>query len=240
MKNPHDKSEYKKIDEQTSPVADGASEPVAQNSDGGGSAAQDGAPQQAEPTKKKKQRLSGAYYYVDTDEKKLAEQAFIRTTLTIIAFMLQVVVLLMPQGGLEYVTHKIPSYSYAYMWIVFVMLGTSIWIVIMNMTRYKFRKRIPIEYAPRNGFKYRAFFGAEVYMVINAVMVVLELSFVCIHYDGVGLGALFVCAAALGCAIAARQVTNFALKNAELVPAPDAPQDDDKTAESENPDGEQK
>ena len=218
MKNPHDKSEYKKIDEQT-PVADGASEPVAQNSDGGGNAAQDGAPQQAEPTKKKKQRLSGAYYYVDTDEKKLAEQAFIRTTLTIIAFMLQVVVLLMPQGGLEYVTHKIPSYSYAYMWIVFVMLGTSIWIVIMNMTRYKFRKRIPVEYA---------------------VIVVLELSFVCIHYDGVGLGTLFVCAAALGCAIAARQVTNFALKNAELVPAPDAPQDDDKTVESENPDGEQK
>ncbi|MDE6401927.1 MAG: hypothetical protein K2L54_04865, partial [Clostridiales bacterium] len=176
--------------------------------------------QPSKPKKKKKQRYSGDYYYIDTDEKKLAEQAFIRTALTVIAFMLQVVVLLMPQGGLEYVTNKIPSYAYAYMWIVFVMLGASIWIVIMNMTRYKFRKRIPKENAPRNGFKYRAFFGAELYIIVNAVMLILELSFVCIHYDGVGLGAFFVCAAALGCAIAARQVTHIALKNAELISAP--------------------
>lgn len=215
MKNPHDKSEYEKLPE-------GGDEQPAQSSNAERSAAES-APQPPESKKAKKKRAeySGAYYYVDTDEQKLAEYSFIRTTLTVIAFMLQLVVLALPQGGLEYVTNKIGSYSFAYMWIVFVMIGVSIWLIIMNKVRYKFLKRIPKEIAPRNGFKRRAFFGAELYIAINALMVVLELSFVCIHYDGVGLGALFICVAALAAAIAARQVTFFALKNAELVPVPD-------------------
>lgn len=227
MKNPHDISEYEKLNGETPPAENDATVSTSENSTDAceSSAEQDPNLKRPAPDKKKKQRYSGAYYYIDTDEKKLAEQAFIRTILTVIAFMLQVVVLLMPQGGLEYVTKNIPSYAYAYMWLVFVMLGISVWIIIMNMTRYKFRKRIPKETAPRNGFKHRAFFGAELYIVANAVMLILELSFVCIHYDGVGLGAMFVCAAALGCAIAARQVTHLAYKNAALVPAPDLPQD---------------
>lgn len=220
MKNPHNESEYTKVEN------DGAETPV-ENSVAENSPEQTdtetniSTEPEVKQKKEKKPKFSGAYYYTDTDESKLAEKAFIRTILTIIAFILQVVVLMLPQGGLEYVTNTYPSYAYVYMWLVFVMLGISVWIVIMNMTRYKFKKRIPKEYAPKNGFARRAFFGAELYIAVNAVMVALELSFVCIHYDGFGLGGLFITAAALAAATVARQVTHLTFKNAELIPPPD-------------------
>lgn len=212
MKDPHNSSEYEKI-------PDGIAAP----NDAASSDTQNSQSEKSEPKRagKKKQRYSGAYYYIDADAKKLAETSFIRSTLTVIAFMLQIVVLLLPQGGLKYVTDNIPSYAYAYMWLVFVMIAISVWLIIMNLTRYKIGNRIPKENAPRNGFARRAFFGAELYIGVNALMVVLEISFVCIHYDGYGLAAVFVCAAATAAAVCARQFTHIALKNAELIPAPD-------------------
>lgn len=216
MKNPHDTSEYTTVtmpDE--SNVENSASVPDSQNSD----SANVGNGCKTENRKKKK-KFSGAYYYADTEDGKLKETAFARTALTVIAFMLQIIVLLLPQGGLEYITDNIPSYAYAYMWIVFIMIAVSVWLFVMNAKRYKIVKRIPVEYAPKKGFKRRAYLGAELYIAINALMFVMELSFVCIHYDGWGLVAMFICLAATAAAIGARTVTWLALRNSELIQPP--------------------
>lgn len=168
-----------------------------------------------------KTKFSGAYWYVRTDEETLAKNAAIRTLLTIIAFMLQAVILAMPQGGLEYVTLHISSYAFIYMWFVFIYIGVSIYVFVMNAVRYKFLKRIPIERAPKKGFKNRAFFGTELFMGINALMLAVELSFVCISYDGFGLASVFIAAAALAASVVARQYTVITLRDSELVPAPE-------------------
>lgn len=212
MKDPHDKSEYKKVS------AD----------------AQNG----KSPGKGDKPKFSGAYYYVNVDDKKLAEMSFARTLLTVIAFMLQIVALMLPQAGTAYATIHCPSYAYFYvLFTLFGMIGVSFWLFVMNQVRYKFIKRIPVERAPRGGFAKRAYFGAELYMAVNAVMFVFQLSFVCLCYDGGGLGATFLCLAATGAAVAAREITHLTLKKSELIPAPgsdeDAPseQDEEQSAE---------
>lgn len=173
------------------------------------------------PAKRKKPKFSGAYWYTATDEAKLAEQSFIRMLLTVIAFLLQVVVLLFPQGGLEYITNNIPSYAYVYMWVVFVFIGVAIYVNVMNFTRYKLIKRIPVERAPKNGFKRRSFFGAELFVIVNALLFVIELSFVCISFDGWGLAGMFVALIATAASVWARQVTVITLRSAELIPPPD-------------------
>lgn len=203
MKDPHDISEYEQTDEPKAPTAANDDAPTAEQ----------------KPEKRKKSKFSGAYYYVDVDEKKLSEAAFTRTVLTIIALMLQIVVLCLPQGSLEYITNNISSYAYAYVMTVLVFIGISIWLIIMNMTRYKFRKRIPVEYAPKNGFTRRAFFGNELYIAANALITALEISFVCISYDYVTLISVFLTALAVAASVGARQITHLALRYSELIPA---------------------
>lgn len=171
--------------------------------------------------KQKKKKLSDAYYYTETDEAQLAKASFNRTLAAVIALLLQIVVLMLPQGGLEYVTRALPSYAYAYMWAVFVMLIASVYVIVMNMTRCKLKKRIPKEYAPRRGFKRRTFFSSELYIAVNALIFVIELSFVCIRYDGIGLTAMFISLLATAAAVGARQIGWLALRNAELIPAPE-------------------
>ncbi|MDE6200849.1 MAG: hypothetical protein K2M47_03095 [Clostridiales bacterium] len=216
MKNPHNKSQYVKVDESV------AEQPQQQDA-----AEQDG--QEVEKTEKgkktekqKKPKYSGAYYYVDKDETRLATMSFLRTSLTILAFLLQMVALLFPaQAGAMYVSKHIGSYGLLYVvFTVFGMIGVSIWLMVMNQIRYKIAKRIPVENAPKNGFTKRAFFGQELYMAVLSVMAAFQLSFVCIRFDGWGLGALFVCIASLAAGVAARQITHITLKDAELVPAP--------------------
>ncbi len=170
--------------------------------------------------RKKKPKFSGAYWYSDKDDDELKRQTFTRTLLTVIALLLQLVVLLLPQDSLRYVTENIPSYAYVYMWFVFVMLGVSIYVLIMNMTRYKLVKRIPIERAPRNGFKRRSFFGAELIIAVYALIFILELSFICIHFDGFGLTGMFLSLLSVGATVWARQITVMTLKDATLIPAP--------------------
>lgn len=181
----------------------------------------------------KRSKLSGAYWYSDKDEEFLTKRAFDKTLLAVIALLLQIVVLLFPQGGLEYVTKNIASYAYAYMWAVFVMLGVSVFVVIMDMKRYKPAKRIPKERAPKNGFKYRAFFGEELFVVVHAIIFIMELSFVIISFDGWGLAAVFVCAAAVAAAVMERQMTVMTLKDAELIPALQDPPTDEETDSSQ-------
>ncbi|MDE6294318.1 MAG: hypothetical protein K2L88_06845, partial [Clostridiales bacterium] len=211
VKNPHEQSEYVKVDEPDT-SADGVTENAEQ------SPATD---EYAEPTKKAKakKKLSGAYYYVDKDEERLAAMSFARTTLTIIAFLLQMVALLFPeQAGAMYVSNHIASLGLFYvLFTIFGMGCVSIWLMVMNQIRYKIQKRIVAEYAPKNGFKNRAYFGQELYMASMAVMAVFQLSFVCIRFDGWGLGAFLVCLASLAAAVAARQLTHITLKDAELV-----------------------
>lgn len=207
MKDPHNRSEY-------DTVPDTPEERPSTSDDNG------------TPTKPaRKNKKSGAYYYVETDEKTLAERSFIRTVLTVIALMLQVSVLCLPQEGLAFVTERYPSYAFAYMFAVFVFIGISVGVLILIFTRYKFVKRIPVEYAPKHGFKRRAFFGAELYIAANAVIAGMELSFVCFEYDGYGLAGVLLAFFALAAAVCARQVTHATLKSAALVPA---------TQESEN------
>lgn len=169
---------------------------------------------------------SGAYYYIQSDEYELAKKSFTRTLLTVIAFMLQLVALLMPQGCFEYISTNISSFAYVYVWTVFVMIGISVYVIIMNFTRYKIVKRIPKERAPKNGFKKRTFFGTELYMAVIALMLVLEISFVCIHFDGWGLTAIFVCALSLAAAVFARQLSWLTLRDATLIPSDDTEQSD--------------
>lgn len=167
--------------------------------------------------KRSKKKYSGAYYYVAASEQELAKKSFIRTILTVVGLFLQSAVLLLEQGGTKYVLERYPSYAYVYVWLVFVALGVTVYIIIMNFTRYKLAKRIPIERAPKSGFKRRAFLGHEIYMAVYAALLAVEISFVCLSYDGMGLLAVFMCAAALAAAVAARQITHLTLKNAELI-----------------------
>lgn len=213
MKNPHDKNEYKTVDDVSTeqpPSEESPEDGVVVPTDGAGK------------NKKRRNKKSGAYYYVEGDEKTLAERSFIRSTLTVIALMLQIVILMLPQNGMAYVLDHSPSYAYVYaMFTIIVTGGVSIWLMVMNFTRYKIVKRIPVEYAPKKGFSRRAFFGAELYMAVNAVMFVFELSFICCEYNGAELACLFMSAAALAASVAARQVTHLTLKNAQLVKASD-------------------
>ncbi len=173
--------------------------------------------------KKKKRTLSGAYYYLEADAETLAKKSLTRTLITIVGILLQIVVLLfLPQGGLEYITYNIPSYAYVYMWAVFVMLGVSVYVVIMNHVRYKIAKRLPKEYAPKKGFKRRVFLSTEISVAMYALILAMEITFVCIRYDIFGLIAVFICAAALAAVVCARQYTWITLRNAELIPAPEA------------------
>lgn len=201
MKNPHDISDYVRPDDD------------AINAD---KTADAKAPQDLAP----KSKLSGAYYYVDADERKLAEASFNRTTLTVIALLLQIITLMFPQRGLKFVAEHYPSYAYFYaMFTIVGLFGVSIWLFVMIALRYKIAKRIPVERAPRGGFLHRAYFGSELYIAINAAMFVFELSFVCISCDGWGLGAMFVSLAAAAAAVWARQINNTALRSAVLVPS---------------------
>lgn len=206
MKNPHDKSEYVKVDDKA------PEQPLSAESDGA-------AEQSGKVEKKKTSKYSGAYYYVDKDEKRLATISFVRTSLTILAFLLQLVALIFPeQAGAMYVSKHIGSYGLFY--VVFTVLGmfcVSIWLMVMNQVRYRIAKRIIAEHAPKNGFKNRAYFGQELYMAVLSIMAAFQLSFVCIRFDGWGLGAFFVCLASLGAAVAARQITHITLKDAQLI-----------------------
>ncbi len=174
------------------------------------------------PRQKKRKAPSGAYWYTLRDDAELVKYQQIRTLIHVIALMLQLVVLVMPQEGLEYVTKYISSYAFVYMWAVFITLGASVYIIIMDIVRNKIQKRIPVERAPKNGFKKRAYFTTELDIAVNAVIFVMELSFVCIHYDGFGLLSMFITAAATGTAVWARMLEHLILKDAELIPPPDA------------------
>lgn len=216
MKDPHNQSEYVKLDDNAT-----AESPQT---------AQDETAQK----KQKKPKYSGAYYYVNKDEDKLATMSFAKTSLTIIAVLLQLVVLLLPeQAGAIYVSKHVSSYGLIYvLFTIFGMFCVSIWLIIINQIRYKIAKRIPVEHAPKNGFKKRAYFGQELYMAVLSVMTVFYLSFVCIRFDGWGLGSFFISLASLGAAVAARQITHLTLKDAELIGNPESGvQNDDENAE---------
>ncbi len=225
MKNPHDKSEYVNMNdnaaEQAEPQNDEATPVAEQVVNNAESAEKNNEPEKS--ARKKKPKYSGAYYYVDKDEKTLATRSFVRTLLTTVAFLLQLVALIFPeQAGAMYVSKHIGSYGLLYVvFTVFGMFGVSIWLMVMNQIRYKITKRITAEHAPKKGFKNRAYFGQELYMAMLAVMAAFQLSFVCIRFDGWGLGAFFVCLASLGAAVAARQITHATLKDAELIHAPE-------------------
>lgn len=211
------------INDNETEVTDGGNAPTDVKSDNAQAVE---TPPAVKPPAKSKKKFSGDYYYVDADRETLSKSSFIRTLLTVIALMLQIVVLLLPQGGLEYITKNFPSYAYVYMWAVFVMLAVSVYVLIMNFTRYKLVKRIPKERAPSRGFKNRTFFGTELFMAINALILAIEISFVCISYDGVGLAAVFICAAALAASVLARQTALYALRSAELIRASESEQSD--------------
>ena len=83
----------------------------------------------------KKPRFSGAYWFTDKSAEELQKQSAIRTMLTVIATLLQLVVLVLPQNGIGYITEKLPSYAFAYMCAVFVMLFTAVFVIIMNFYR---------------------------------------------------------------------------------------------------------
>ncbi|MCH5162071.1 MAG: hypothetical protein J1G38_01100 [Clostridiales bacterium] len=173
----------------------------------------------------KKRGPSGAYWYTATDDAELVRSSQIRTLIHVIALMLQLVILVLPQSGLEYTTKFIASYAFVYMWAVFVMIGVSIYVIIMDCTKNKLAKRIPVERAPKNGFKRRAFFTAELFIAINALMFIFELSFVCIYYDGFGLLGMFLSLAATGMAVWARIIEWMTLKDAEYIPPPEDEQE---------------
>lgn len=170
-----------------------------------------------EKVKKQKKTLSGSYWYVQKPDEQITKATYARNYLTIIALLLQVVVLMFPQEGLKRATTEYPSLAFAYMWIVFIMFGVSIYVIIMNRVRYKIQKRIPIEYAPKYGFKKLVHMGTEVFTVINFVLFVLEIVFCCLKFDGFGLAGVFVTLLATAAAVLARLAVWFVLHDAELI-----------------------
>lgn len=178
------------------------------------------APQDDAKSKKRKNKFSGAYYYIDADGAEIAKYSLARNILSAGAFLLQAVVLIFfKPKGLAFVTEKYPSVAYTYMWTVFLMLFVSLYVCIMNFTRYKLNKRIPVERAPKKGFGKRVFLGAELFIPANLAVFAFELAFTCISFDGWGLGATLVCAVAVAAAVCARQVSHAILKRAVLIPA---------------------
>lgn len=179
----------------------------------------DAAPAPTDGNAKKKSKLSGAYWYIALDDENLSRLSFTRALLTIIAFMLQLVVLLLPQDGLAYVTNNTPSYAYVYMWAVFIMIAAAIYAIVMCFTRNKLKKRIPVERAPKRGFKFFTFPSAELFTVLLIIILGMEISFLCMAYDGFGLLGMFLCSASLGVQIWSRMIAHNVLKTAELIPA---------------------
>ncbi len=173
------------------------------------------------PKNRKKPKFSGAYWYIAIEDENLSRLSFTRSLLSIIAFMLQLVVLLLPQEGLAYVTYQIPSYAYCYMWAVFIMIAVAIFAIVMGFTRNKLKKRIPVEQAPKKGFKFFTFFSTELFTVMLLIIFGMELSFVCLNYDGFGLLGMFLSLASLGVQVWSRMIAHSVLKTAELVPAPE-------------------
>ena len=171
------------------------------------------------PSKQKKSKLSGEYWYIALEDEDLTRLSFTRSLLTIIAFMLQLVVLLLPQEGIAYITTNIPSYAYAYMWVVFIMIAVAIYAIVMCFTRNKLTKRIPVEHAPKNGFKFFTFISAEIFAVVLIVLFAMELSFVIMAFDAVGLVGAILCLASVGVQIWSRMIAHGVLKTAERVPA---------------------
>lgn len=172
-----------------------------------------------ESSAKKKSRLSGTYWYIALDDEVLSRLSFTRALLTIIAFMLQLVVLLLPQDGLEYVTNTIPSYAYVYMWAVFIMIAAAIYAIVMCFTRNKLKKRMPVEHAPKRGFKFFTFPSTELFTILLIIIFGMEISFLCMAYDGYGLLGMFLCLGSLGVQIWSRMIAHNVLKTAELIPA---------------------
>lgn len=176
-----------------------------------------------------KRTLCGAYYYVGTDEDELKRASSTRTLLTLIAAMLQLVALVLPQY--EYVTEHMPSYAFTYaIFIIVVYLPATVYTLVINCTRYKLQKRVPVEHAPRSGFAKRTFISSEIFIAVNALSFIIELSFVCIHYNGFTLLGMFVCLLATAAAVGARILGWLTLKDAELIPAPD----EEQTEQAEN------
>ena len=107
-------------------------------------------------TSKKKSKFSGAYWYISLGDEDLSRLSFIRGLLAIIALMLQFAVLLFQDY--EYVTLNYPSYAFTYVFIVFTMMAVAIYTIVMNFTRNKLTKRIPVERAPKKAISFSRLF----------------------------------------------------------------------------------
>lgn len=162
---------------------------------------------------------SGDYYYASQSEQYLSKAAFICTALVCISMILQLIVLCFPQAGSKYVSEHMPSYAYVYIWTVFITLAANVYAAAMSLTRRKITKRILANRAPRRGFKYRTFFCYELLCFMSLVLFAIELSFVCICYDGWTLAAVFITALALAAAVCARQFSHNVLKTTTLIRA---------------------
>lgn len=177
------------------------------------------ASQNKKPAKQKKQKYSGAYWYLQQADEDLTRLSFTRALLSIVAFMLQLVALALPQEGVKFVTYNYPSYSYGYMWVVFIMMAVAVYTIVVNFTRNKLIKRIPVERAPKNGFKFFAYIPEEIFVLVLFVLFGMEMSFVCLAFDGVGLVGMFLALISLGIQIWSRTIAVKVLRTAERIPA---------------------
>ncbi|MCH5350624.1 MAG: hypothetical protein J1F39_01470 [Clostridiales bacterium] len=183
-------------------------------------------PEKAEPaadkkqTKQKKSKYSGAYWYLQQPDEDLTRQSFIRALLTVIAFMLQLVaLLLLPATVTDYLLNNAPSYAYTYVFTVFIMLVTAIYTIVINFTRNKLIKRIPVERAPKKGFKYFAYIPEELLVFVLLIIFGMNVSFVAIVFDALGLVGMFVTLVSLGMQIWSRTIAVKILRTAERIPA---------------------
>ena len=166
---------------------------------------------------KKKSKFSGAYWYISLGDEDLSRLSFIRGLLAIIALMLQLAVLLFQDY--EFVTLNYPSYAFTYVFTVFTMMAVAIYTIVMNFTRNKLVKRIPVERAPKNGYKFFTFIPDELFVVVLFIIFCMEISFVSMHFDAWGLVGMFVCLASLGAQVWSRMIAHKVLKTAERIEA---------------------
>lgn len=172
------------------------------------------------PKKQKKQKYSGAYWYLQQADEDLTRLSFTRALLSIIAFMLQLVaVFMLTETESGFLLKNYPSYAYSYTFLFFITPVVAIYTIVINFTRNKLIKRIPVERAPKNGFKFFAYIPEELFVALLLVMFVMKLSFVCMAFDGLGLVGMFLALASLGTQIWSRTIAVKVLRTAERIPA---------------------
>lgn len=183
-----------------------------------------------------KRKLSGNYYVATLPDKRFYLFRGMRTVCLLLSALLFSISLTISQDVLEYITVNARSWSYTYLWTVFIVIVVYVYCIALSFWRAKLEKRIIVERAPKRGFKNHTFLCFEILLGVSAAMFVFQLALTIAVYSNASLGATFLCFGAFAAAVASRQFSLLAMKDAQLViceKADETPSESGVTAESD-------